>query len=67
MPISIDTIRSGKKYRLVNYGESSDFKIIEIIGNGDFRVKDLYTLEIYLMNDLVKYGYGEDYDLFEIS
>jgi len=67
MAISSDTIRTGKKYRLINLGEKSDFEILEILTNGDFRVKDLNTLEVYLMNDLVKYGKGVDYDLFELS
>ena len=58
MAISTETIRIGKKYRLINWGEKNDFEILEILINGDFRVKDLNSLEIYLMNDLVKYGKG---------
>ena len=66
MAISTETIRIGKKYRLINLGEKNDFEILEILINGDFRVKDLNSLEVYLMNDLVKYGKGIDYDLFEL-
>jgi len=66
MAISTDTIRTGKKYRLINFGEKSDFEILEILINGDFKVKDLNSLEVYLMNDLVKYGKGVDFDLFEL-
>jgi hypothetical protein len=64
--ISLDVLRAGKKYRLTNHGEFHDFVIEQILGNGDFRVKDLNTLEHYLLNDLTRYGKGKDYMLEEI-
>ena len=67
MAISTDTIRTGKKYRLINFGEMSEFEILEIVGNGDFRVKDLSSLEIYYLLDLIKYGKGADFNLYEID
>ena len=66
MSISFDTIRTGKKYFLRNYGEESKFEVLDIKANGDFKVKDLMTLEIFLLSDLVCYGKGEDYELEEI-
>ena len=53
MPISLDTIRTGKQYFLRNYGEESKFEVLDIMVNGDFRVKDLKTLEFFLLSDLV--------------
>ena len=63
--ISFDVLRAGKKYRLVNYGETHDFVIEQILADGDFRVKDLLTLERYKLKDLIKYGKGKDYSLEE--
>ena len=37
------------------------------MANGDFKVKDLMTLEVFLLSDLVRYGKGGDYELQEIS
>jgi len=47
MPISFDTIRTGKQYFLRNYGEESKFEVLDIIANGDFKVKDLMTWRFF--------------------
>ncbi len=64
--LSFDVLRTGKKYRLVNFGEQHDFVIESILGNGDFKVKDLHTLERYNLKELIKYGKGKDYLLEDI-
>lgn len=61
--LSFDVLRTGKKYRLVNYGEQHDFIIENILTNGDFKVKDLLTLERYNLKDLIRYGKGKDFML----
>ncbi len=61
--ISFDVIRAGKRYRLTNHGEVHEFVVEHILANGDFKVKDLLTMERYLMKDLIKYGQGSDYYL----
>ncbi|GAA4427473.1 hypothetical protein GCM10023188_10580 [Pontibacter saemangeumensis] len=66
MAISMDNLRRGKKYRLTNYGESFDFQVVEMPEDGIYRVKDLNTLDIYLLHDLVRYGKGRDFDLEEL-
>jgi hypothetical protein len=65
--ISFDVLRTGKKYALINHGEKHEFVIESILANGDFRVKDLLTLERYHLKDLIKYGKGKDYSLEELS
>lgn len=65
--LSFDVLRTGKRYRLVNHGEYHEFIIENILPNGDFKVKDLLTLERYHLKDLVKYGRGKDYTLEEIA
>jgi hypothetical protein len=64
--ISFDVLRTGKKYRLINFGEKHEFVIENILANGDFKVKDLTTLEHYHLKDLIRYGKGKDYTLEEI-
>ena len=59
--LSFDVLRTGKKYRLVNYGEQHEFVIENILSNGDFKVKDLLTLERYHLKELIKYGKGKDF------
>jgi hypothetical protein len=67
MPLSFDVMRTGKKYRLTNYGEKHEFIVEHILPNGDFIVKDLLTLERYRMKELIAYGRGTDYDLRELE
>jgi hypothetical protein len=64
--LSFDVLRNGKKYRLVNHGERFDFIIEYILPDGNFRVKDLHTLERYLLLDLIKFGRGKDFEIREL-
>ena len=65
MSISLDTIRVGKKYYLINHGERYDFLVLEKLYNNNYKLKDLFTLEIFELGDLLKYGRGKDYELYE--
>jgi hypothetical protein len=64
MSISLDTIRVGKRYYLINHGERHEFIVLEKLTNQNFKVKDLYTLEIYELQDLIHLGKGKDYELY---
>jgi len=66
MPIAFNNIRIGKKYYLTNYGEEATFEVLEWLGGDDYKLKDLESLEIYTINDLVKYGKSQDFDIYEI-
>ncbi|MHA6247850.1 hypothetical protein ACXYMU_07945 [Pontibacter sp. CAU 1760] len=66
MAISLDNLRKGKKYRLTNYGETFDFEVLDMPEEGAYNVKDLLTLDRYLLNELIRYGKGKDFDLEEI-
>ena len=59
--LSFDVLRTGKKYRLINFGEEHEFIIENILANGDFKVKDLLTLERYHLKELIRYGKGKDF------
>ena len=64
--LSFDALRVGKKYKLVNYGEIHEFEIETAVSNRDFRVKDVHTLERYKLNDLIKFGKGKDFEIWEL-
>ncbi len=65
--LSFDVLRTGKKYRLINFGEKHEFVIENILGNGDFKIKDLLTLERFRLQELITYGKGKDFMLEEIE
>jgi hypothetical protein len=64
--LSFGVLRVGKKYRLVNYGDRYDFEIENILENGDFKVKDIHTLEHYLLKEVLKFGEGKDFEIREL-
>jgi hypothetical protein len=63
--LAFDVLRTGKKYRLVNFGEHHEFVIESILPNGDFKVKDTLTLERYHLKELIRYGKGKDFEIRE--
>jgi hypothetical protein len=64
--LSFNALRVGKKYRLINFGDTYEFEVERILVNDDFNVKDLHTLERYLLKDTVKFGEGKDFELREL-
>jgi hypothetical protein len=64
--LSFDVLRVGKKYKLINYGETHEFEVEAILIDKDLKVKDLFTLERYLLKDLIKYGKGNDFEIREL-
>ncbi len=64
--LSLDVLRNGKKYSLVNFGDRYEFIIESILGNGDFKLKDLHTLEKYHLKDLIKFGKGPDFEIRDL-
>jgi hypothetical protein len=64
--LSLSVLRTGKKYRLINYGETHEFIVENVLANDDFKVKDLLTLERYRLRELITYGLGKDYYLEEL-
>ncbi|MEO9485545.1 MAG: hypothetical protein ABJG47_18945 [Ekhidna sp.] len=64
--MAFSSMRIGKRYRLINYGEKSEFILLEIVGRNEYKLKDLFSMESYLMSDLTQYGRGDDFELREI-
>ena len=65
--LSVDVLRNGKKYYLINFGDRYEFMIENILGNGDFKLKDLHTLERYHLKDLIKFGKGLDFEIRDLE
>lgn len=64
--ISTATIRIGRKYRLINNGDQTDFEVLEKLSEGNFLIKDLTSLDVYEFERLVQFGRGRDYVLDEL-
>lgn len=67
MAMSFNALRVGHIYRISNYGDVRDFKVVRRLSDKNFLVQDLATLEQFELEDLVRYGKGKDYDLDEIN
>jgi len=65
--MSIDNLRVGKCYYLKNHGDATSFLVLEVVDERDFKIKDLLTLEVYQLSDLLKYGIGNDFRLNEMD
>ena len=65
--LSFGALRVGKKYRLINFGDVYEFEIEHMLTNGDFKVKDLFTLERFMLKDALKFGKGKDFEIREIG
>jgi hypothetical protein len=49
-----------------NFSNRYEIEIERILVNGDFKVKDLNTLERFLLKDTIKFGKGKDFEIREI-
>jgi hypothetical protein len=66
MAMALDNLRVGRVYRFINMGEVRNLEIMSRLSGENFKVKDLDTLEIYEMEELLRWGRGKDYDLDEL-
>ncbi|MEI9918867.1 MAG: hypothetical protein WDO14_08685 [Bacteroidota bacterium] len=64
--LSFDVLRVGHRYYLINYGDRYEFEIEKILVN-DFKVKDIHTLERYLLKEVLKFGKGKDFEIRELD
>ena len=64
--MSYDNMRIGKRYFLRNHGETTSFLVMEPDGINDFKIQDLISHDMYLFGDLIRFGQGKDFELYEI-
>lgn len=67
MSISPDVFRTGKSYRMINFGDTYEFTVLRFLDKDNFLLKDLHTLETYMFQDLIRYGKSKDYFLEELE
>lgn len=65
--LSLDVLRVGKRYRVINFGDRHDVEIEEKITDGDFRVKDIHTLERYRLSEIYRFGKGNDFEIRDLD
>ena len=65
--LSLDVLRVGKRYCVINFGDRHDVEIEEKITDGDFRVKDIHTLERYRLSDIYRFGKGNDFEIRDLD
>ena len=66
MAQSFNNLRVGKRFRLINLGEIHEFEILDILADGDCKLKDIHTLEQYRLFDLVRFGKGDDFQIVDL-
>lgn len=66
MALALNNLRKGNKYQLRNHGEVFEFWVVDMPEENVYQLKDLHTLELYMLNDLLQFGKGKDYDLQEL-
>ena len=67
MPLSLDRLQVGHRYTLRNYDEIVEFEIIRRTAELDYQVKQLDTLEVFPLSELIRFGKGDDFELLEIT
>jgi hypothetical protein len=65
--MSFESLRVGEQYKLINFSETFEFTVKKKLSEENFILKDIHTLEEYELQDLIKYGKGKDYDLYELD
>lgn len=51
----------------MNYGDRHEVEIEEKLNNGDFKVKDLHTLERFVLSDIYRFGKGKDFEIRDLD
>ncbi len=65
--LSHGVLRVGKKYRVINFGDRYEIEIEEARADGDFQVKDINTMEHFLLSEILKFGTGKDYEIRDLE
>jgi hypothetical protein len=65
MGIAISNIRTEGEYILTNYGETFEFKVVRIVSDNEFLLRDLTSLDEYMMSELTGQGKGPDFSIWE--
>ena len=67
MPLALSSLQTGHSYIIKNYGEEVEFQVVDIRSDGEVQVRNKYSMEIFLLSEITRYGKGKDYDLQELD
>lgn len=65
--LSLDVLRVGKRYRIINFSDRHDVVIEQMLPDGDFMVKDIHTLEHFRLKEIYTFGKGKDFEIRDIN
>jgi len=65
--LAINNLRKGSTYSLTNYGDSCVFEVLEFIGEENYRIKDVSSLEVTTLDEFLRWGIGNDFNLIEFD
>lgn len=65
--LAINNLRKGSKYCVTNHGDSCVFEVLEFIGEDNYRIKDISSLEVTTLDEFLRWGTGKDFDLVEFE
>jgi hypothetical protein len=63
--LAVSSLRVGERYRVTNFGDVYEVQLMNITSNGNCIFKDLTTLEIVELEEIVRYGKGKDWEISE--
>ncbi|MFZ9046870.1 MAG: hypothetical protein ACO2ZZ_13510 [Cyclobacteriaceae bacterium] len=63
--LAVSSLRVGERYRVTNYGDVYEVELVDILSNGNCVFKDLFTLEKVLLEDILQFGKGKDWEIIE--
>lgn len=64
--LAIGNLRKNHQYRIVNFDEELKFTVLEVLENDNYLIKNMISLEILELNDILQYGISANYVLDEI-
>ena len=65
--LALSNLRKNHNYSLTNDGLTSNFVVLDVLSFDNYLVKNLDTLDIFELRDLVQFGISKDYNLEELS
>ena len=65
--LALSNLRKNHNYTLTNDGLTSNFVVIDVLSSENYLAKNLDTLDIFELKDLVQFGISKDYNLEEFS
>lgn len=67
MALALSSLQTGHTYIIKNYGEEVEFQVVDIRSDGEVQVRNLHSMDIFLLSEITRYGKGKDYDLRELD